>query len=83
MNNSNQTFLDLKCSLCYIKPSEIEMKCDTVVCNKCENLNLKEKNPYIAYGKFPFLVLKLQKEHTDRVLYLQQIKEFENDPQIE
>lgn len=73
------THLDTECSLCNIKPSDLDLVADTIMCDKCKGLNLVEKNPYISYGKFPYEIKHVKDiEKFDRYLYLREIKGFEN-----
>jgi hypothetical protein len=54
------------------------MQCDTMLCSGCKDLHLKEKNPYLSFGKFPFLTLFVR-ENEERQQYLQQLKEFDKE----
>jgi len=70
-------FLDLVCTKCSIRPSEVEIIADTIICGDCKDLNLLEKNPYLFCGKFPFLVHEIV--DIERFKYLHEIKRFDQE----
>ena len=77
MNNSNDVDLNIRCTVCKVRPSDLNLNCDTIICDECGHLNLKEKNPYLGHGKFPFRVENVEK--LDRFRYLREVYDFVNE----
>lgn len=76
MNNSNDEDLNIRCTICKVRPSDLNLSCDTIICDECINLNLIEKNPYLGHGKFSFRVDNV--EDSDRFRYLREVYIFVN-----
>ena len=72
----NDEPLNIRCTVCKVRPTDLNIDCDTIICDVCENMNLKEKNPYILYGKYPFKVQYV--EDIDKFHYLKEIYDFVN-----
>lgn len=68
------SFLDLRCTICKICPSELYESADSMTCEDCIDKNIFEKNPYLGHGKFPFTTLYVEKN--ERFAYLKEIQKF-------
>lgn len=68
------SFLDLRCTICKICPSELNELADSMTCDDCVDENIFKKNPYLGHDKFPYTMLKVQKN--ERYAYIKELHAF-------
>lgn len=72
--------LDIVCTQCNIKPSEVNSNADVIVCRNCIRKSIINGNSYtmyMMYGKYPLETDFMNNNYFfERVEYLKEVKTF-------